>query len=542
MQSLDASEWLDAIKVEIVSLIENKSWSIIEKPLDKTIIGSRLILCNKYKSDGSLERRKARLVAKGYSQQCGIDYKETFAPVARFSSIRTLMALTAERDLKVHQLDISTAFLNGDLEENVFMQVPDFLEVILERIFQERTESHEILSTSHNWLNQLRQSKFPVCKLNKAIYGLKQAGRQWYRKLDDKLRSFGMKPLDADPCVYMVPEENGILKLLVVYVDDTFLLSNDLTWIRTIKTELAKQFKLRDLERINYALGIKFTQNEKEGTITMTQRPYVMELLKRFGMLDCKPAPTPMTPSGKLAKPIKVNEKEMANFPYQMLVGSMMYLAVATRPDIAYAVSFLSQFNTCYTVEHWKAAKRVLRYLKGTMDLGLLFHRTGEPILGYADADWGACVVDRKSYTGFVFKFGGAAISWEAKKQRTVALSSTEAEYMGLTEAAKEAIHLRHFLKEIDGSFTSAIDVYNDNVGAQQLVKNPVLHARTKHIDIRHHFVREACTDGYVNVKYMQTEHMPADVLTKGLNAPKHFYCLTQLGVKAIQNGETHVD
>uniref|UniRef100_A0A5S6R2R3 Reverse transcriptase Ty1/copia-type domain-containing protein n=1 Tax=Trichuris muris TaxID=70415 RepID=A0A5S6R2R3_TRIMR len=179
-----------------------------------------------------------------------------------------------------------------------------------------------------------------------------------------------MKPLDADTCVYMVPEENGILKLLVVYVDDTFLLSNDLTWIRTIKTELAKQFKLRDLERINYALGIKFTQNEKEGTITMSQRPYVMELLKRFGMLDCKPAPTPMTPSVKLAKPIKVNEEEMANFPYQMLVGSMMYLAVATRPDIAYAVSFLSQFNTCYTVEHWKAAKRVLRYLKGTMDLG----------------------------------------------------------------------------------------------------------------------------------------------------------------------------
>uniref|UniRef100_A0A5S6QSI6 Reverse transcriptase Ty1/copia-type domain-containing protein n=1 Tax=Trichuris muris TaxID=70415 RepID=A0A5S6QSI6_TRIMR len=541
MQSHNASEWFDAIKAEILSLIENKSWSIAEKPTDQTIIGSRLILSNKYKSNGCLERRKATLVAKGYSQRCGIDYKETFAPVTRFSSIRTLMALAVERDLKVHQLDITTAFLNGDLED-VFMQIPDFLEVVLESILQERTEPHELLNTTHDWLNQLKRSKYPVCKLKKAIYALKQAGRQWYRKLDHKLRSFGMKPLNADPCIYMVPERNGILKLLVVYVDDTFLLSNDPTWIRTITAELAKQFKLRDLGRINYALGVEFTQNEKEGTITMTQCSYIAELLKRFGMLDCKPAATPMTPTVKLTKPIKTNEQEILKFPYQGLVGSMMYLAVATRPDIAYAVSSLSQSNNNYTAEHWRAAKTVLRYLKGTMDLGLMFHRTGEPICGYADADWEASVVDRKSYTRFVFKLGGAAISWEAKNQCTVALSSTEAEYMGLTEAAKEATHLRHFLEEIDRSSTSAINVYNDNVGAQQLVKNPVFHVRTKHIDIRHHFIREACTNGYVNIKYMQTVQMPADVLTKRLSAPKHFYCLTQLGMKTITGTQSHVD
>uniref|UniRef100_A0A5S6QKH9 Reverse transcriptase Ty1/copia-type domain-containing protein n=1 Tax=Trichuris muris TaxID=70415 RepID=A0A5S6QKH9_TRIMR len=535
MESPDAREWYDAIKMEILSLVENKSWFIVERPSDRQIVGSRLVLCNKFKSDGNLERRKARLVAKGYTQQRGTDFKETFAPVVRLNSIRTLMALAVEKGLTVHQLDIATAFLNGDLEEEIFMQPPDLLEKVLEEIVQENVMPSQILSTAREWLLQLRKLNYPVCKLKKAIYGLKQAGRQWYKKLDEKLRELGMKPLESDSCVYSVPGTGGLLKLVAIYVDDTCVLSNDIEWIKGVKTELANTFKVRNLGPISYGLGIQFKQNEKKGTISMCQRSYVLNLLKRFGMQNCKPATTPLAPNLKLTKPLTVSKEEMLRFPYQTLIGSLMYLAVATRPDIAYAVSSLSQFNTNYAEEHWKAAKRILLYLKGTSNFGLVYRRSGKPPRGYADADWGACPIGRRSYTGFLFKYGDAAVSWEARKQRTVALSSTEAEYMSLTEAVKETLWLRTFLREIDELLVDTIDVYNDNFGAQELARNSVFHARTKHIDTRYHFIRETLSRGFVNVIYLPTEQMPADILTKGLYSPKHNLCAEQLGLKDTQ-------
>uniref|UniRef100_A0A5S6QB82 Reverse transcriptase Ty1/copia-type domain-containing protein n=1 Tax=Trichuris muris TaxID=70415 RepID=A0A5S6QB82_TRIMR len=232
----------------------------------------------------------------------------------------------------------------------------------------------------------------------------------------------------------------------------------------------------------------------------MSQRLYVLNLLKRFGMQNCKPATTPLAPNLKLTKPLTVSKEEMLTFPYQTLIGSLMYLAVATRPDIAYTDSSLSQFNTNYAEEHWKAVKRILRYLKGTSNFGLVYRRSGKPLRVYADADWGACPIDRRSYTGFLLKYGDAAVSWEARKQRTVEPSSTEAEYMSLTEAVKETLWLRTFLREIDELLVDAIDVYNDNFGAQELARNSVFHASTKHIDIRYHFIRETLSRGFVNV------------------------------------------
>ncbi|KFD64092.1 hypothetical protein M514_23802 [Trichuris suis] len=314
MESPDAREWYDAIKTEILSLVENNSWFIVERPSDLQIVGSRLVLCNKFKSDGSLERRKARLVAKGYTQQRGTDFKKTFAPVVRLNSIRTLMALTVEKGLTVHQLGIATAFLNGDLEEEIYMQLPDLLEKMLEEIVQENVLCSQILSTARVWLQQLRKLKYPVCKLRKAIYGLKQSSRQWYKKLDEKLRYLGMKPLEPDPCVYSVPGTDGASKLVAIYVDETFVLSNDIKWIKGVKTELAKTFKVRDLGPISYGLGIQFKQDEKKGTISMSQRLYVLNLLERFGMQNCKPATTPLAPNLKLTKPLTVSKEEMLRF------------------------------------------------------------------------------------------------------------------------------------------------------------------------------------------------------------------------------------
>lgn len=214
-----------------------------------------------------------------------------------------------------------------------------------------------------------------------------------------------------------------------------------------------------------------------------------------------------------------------------------MYLAVSTRPDLAYAVNSLSQFNTCYTNEHWMAAKRVLRYLKGTADHGILFQKTGKPLHGYADADWASCAEDRRSYSGYFFTLGGAAITWEARKQRTVALSSVEAEYLALGEATKEAIYLRQMLTELKLSQPkSAIKIYNDNQGAQQLAKNSVHHSRTKHIDVRHHFIRNCVAEDIVELGYIPTANMPADVLTKGLPRMKHQTFSKDLGIKRRSN------
>ncbi|KHJ39902.1 hypothetical protein D918_10061 [Trichuris suis] len=205
----------------------------------------------------------------------------------------------------------------------------------------------------------------------------------------------------------------------------------------------------------------------KKGRISVSQRLYALNLLKRFGMQNCKPATTPLAPNLKLTKPFTASKEEMLTFPYQMLIGSLMHLVVATRPDIAYAVSSLSQFNTSYTEEHWNAAKRILRYLKGTSNFAVVYRRSRKLPRGYADDDWGASPIDRRPYTGFLFKYGDAAVSWEARKQRKASLSSTEAEYMSLAEAVKETLWTRTFLREIDESIVDAIDVYNDNFGAE---------------------------------------------------------------------------
>jgi len=224
-------------------------------------------------------------------------------------------------------------------------------------------------------------------------------------------------------------------------------------------------------------------------------------------------------------------KKEISSVPYQSLIGALMWLAVTTRPDIAYAVSALSQYNTNFGKQHWIAAKRVLRYLKGTQTHCLRYKRSGQDLVGYADADWAANIDDRRSFTGFAFKFASAAISWESRKQRTVALSSTEAEYMALSDSSKEAVHLRSFLKEVLGLLKTTI-IYNDNQGAGQLARNPVFHKRTKHVDIRHHFVRELVEEGTISVNYIPTTEMPADILTKGLGASKHNTCKTSLGIR----------
>lgn len=267
----------------------------------------------------------------------------------------------------------------------------------------------------------------------------------------------------------------------------------------------------------------------------MNQERLINEIVRKFKMEDCKSAPTPLNPSIKLTKAMspqnEEEHKEMSNIPYRSLVGSLMYLATSTRPDIMHAVSLLSQFNENPGPNHWKAAKRVLRYLKGTKSMKLVFKRAMEKLVGFADADWGNNADDRCSYTGYFFKLANVAISWSSRKQKSVALSRTEAEYVSLSKAAKEAIHLKKFLGEILGNQEELV-IYNDNQGAGQMTKNPICPGRAKHIDIKYHHIREVVDAGIIKIEYQPTEEMPADVLTKALASTKHNKCTDEMGLQ----------
>lgn len=515
MSTPEAHEWKEAMQSEYKALMKNNTWILVDRSKNRKVIGSRWVPRTKFMADGSVERRKARIVAKGFSQEPNVDFHETFAPVARTSSVRIVMGLAAELGLEIHQLDFISAYLNGNVEEEIYMELPEGLSAVLEE----------------KQYGKLFENK--VCLLKRAIYGLKQSGHQWYKKLDLRLRELKFKPLGADACVYM-REENGKLTLVVIYVDDLIIASNNKKMSK-LKENLAKSFEMKDLGQLHYCLGIEFSQDKTKNEIRMTQRKYIQDVLRRFNMTDCKPADTPMNPALKLSKQVspttEENKKQMSQIPYRNLVGSLMYLATSTRPDIAHAISALSQFNENPGQGHWKAAKRVLRYLKKTENLGITFTKTGEKLNGFSDADWGANIDDRRSYTGYIFKLAGGAINWSSRKQKTVAMSSAEAEYMALSEAAKETIYIRRFLSEVIGEL-DVTTIFCDNQSAGLMAKNPVFHERTKHIDLRYHFVREAVEDGKIKIGYLPTEDMPAYVLTKGLSMPKHEKCINDIGLK----------
>lgn len=370
-----------------------------------------------------------------------------------------------------------------------------------------------------------------ICLLKKALYGLRQAGRQWHSKLCEALKDAGLAPTNADPCVY-VNKERTIF--LLVYVDDILIASKSYGDRKGAIDILKKWFAIKDLGEAKYCLGIEIIRARE--SISLSQSGYIKNLLIKFGMDDCKGANTPLACGFKpTAENPESGDKSM---PYRELIGSLMYLALATRPDIAHAVSVLSQFNRLYDRKLWTAAKHVLRYLKSTIDLALCFRRTKENLLGFVDADWGNCTIDRRSYTGTAFILAGAAISWESRKQRTVALSSTEAEYMGLTDAAKEAVYLIGFLKELGFESLTNVTIFNDNQGAGELARNPVYHGRSKHIDIRHHFVREVLQNRSVRLEFLPTERMLADALTKRLGSGKHEFCVRGLGLTNLNSGK----
>lgn len=504
----EASRWETAIKEEYFSHQKNNTWSLVNAPNAKNIVKSKWVFKLKTNDDGEVVRYKARLVAKGYSQQYGVDYDETFSPVVRNNTIRFLMALSVKRDLKLYQMDAETAFLQGDLTETVYMYQPEG--------FEDGTGR--------------------VCKLNKAIYGLKQAGRQWNLKLNSELINFGFRRSDMDPCVYIHKEFN---LMLAVYVDDFIIFYRQLEELELMKRYLNSKFHMKELGELKNCLGMNFTINN--GSIELDQRRYIATILDRFGMLDSKPTPTPSDPGQHLSVEMVTDENSLVGkIPYREAVGSLMYLANATRPDIAFAVNDLSRFNIQHAEPHWRAVKRVFRYLKGTIHYALKFTNensdTDIELVMYTDADWASEIDSRRSCSGYVGIMAGAAISWQSKRQPIVALSSTEAEYIALSEAVKEVIWLKQLITEIVGQYDKPIRVICDNSSAINLAEREGYRPRSKHIDVRYHHLRENVKDGVIEIVHIGTNEMIADSLTKPVFGGKTEFCSQKMGLFELHN------
>lgn len=505
-------EWKRAMDEEIAQLRQLNTFREADLPSGRSPIGCRWVYRLKRDSEGRIVRYKARLVAQGFSQIPGLDYFETFAPVVRMDSLRTLAAIAAERGMALRQYDVVGAYLNADLDEEIYMRQPPG--------YDDRSGK--------------------VLRLQKALYGLKQGGRKWNQHLNRVLvEELKFTRLDSDACVYVKANKLGLI-LVGVHVDDMISAADAPELSAELETGLRKHFKITDLGEPQLLLGLEVSRIGR--SITLRQTQFILSALKRYGMENCAPVSTPMDPNVRLLRePDDADLSEMKDVPYQAAIGTLMYAALGTRPDISYAVQTLSQFSSRPGPAHWTAVKRVFRYLKGTLDYGITYGRKGEPrarayyrnlrLEGYSDADWGANPIDRKSISGYAFLIGSGVIAWSSKKQAVVALSSTEAEYMAISYAARHAIWMRTLLAELTFAQEQATKLNADNQSAIALSKDNVHHARTKHIDIRHHFIRECIESDTIALAYVPTDDNMADLFTKALARERFHTLRKQLGI-----------
>lgn len=498
MERNDRKKWHQAMHDEYLSLMENGTWSLSELPPGKSAIKCKWVFKTKRDTSGKVIRHKARLVVKGFSQKPGIDYQETFAPVVRYGSIRYLIALAAKFDLDIQQMDAVTAFLNGQLKEEIYMEQPE----------------------------SFNDGSNRVCKLHKSLYGLKQASRVWNKSLNQVLLNFGLKRSAADQCIYYRIEGSNVL-IVAIYVDDVFIFSNQLEWQNDLKRELSSNFRMKDMGEATSILNtIRITRDRKKGTISIDQSRYLIELLDRFGMTDCNPVSTPVDVnqkiSAKLSPSTDDERAQMKNVPYMNAVGALLYASQISRPDITYAVNLLSRYTQNPGKAHWGAVKRVMRYLKGTLNKKIVYYRNGTELHGYCDADWGSDLDESKSRTGYVFISQSGAISWASKRQNVIALSSVEAELIALVTTIQECIWLKRLEEELFPITSGVLTVYCDNQGAKSIVENNSYSPRTKHIRIRLDFTQREIENETLELKYVNTNENVSDFLTKAVTAIKH--------------------
>ncbi|KAK1611446.1 hypothetical protein QYE76_035119 [Lolium multiflorum] len=517
MMSPDSNKWQEAMKSEMGSMYDNKVWTLVDLPDSRKAVENKWIFKRKTDADGNITVYKARLVAKGFRQIQGVDYDETFSPVAKLKSVRILLAIAAFFDYEIWQMDVKTAFLNGDIEEELYMVQPK------------------------GFVDPKNADK--VCKLQRSIYGLKQASRSWNRRFDKVIKDFGFIQCHGEACIYKKVSGSSVA-FLILYVDDILLIGNDIELLSSVKGYLNNSFSMKDLGEASYILGIKIYRDRSRRLIGLSQSTYLDKILKKFRMDESKKGFLPMLPGKVLSKtqgPATAEERErMSQIPYASAVGSIMYAMLCTRPDIAHAVSLTSRYQSDPGMEHWTAVKNILKYLKRTKDMFLCYGGDQELVVtSYTDASWNT-PDDSKSQSGYVFILNGAAVSWASSKQCTVAKSSTESEYIAASEASSEAVWMKRFIVEL-GVVPSALDpfvIYCDNMGAIANAQEPRSHKRLKHIKLRYHSIREYIEDGEVKICKVHTDLNVADPLTKALPRAKHDQHQNAMGVRLKEEDE----
>lgn len=504
-EAIRNKKWKEAMDEEISAIEKNKTWEMVELPNGHKPIGVKWVYKKKMTASGEIQRYKARLVAKGYRQKAGIDYEEIFAPVARMETIRLLISQSAQNGWKIYQMDVKSAFLNGVLDEVVYIEQPPGYAKVGEEA--------------------------KVLKLKKALYGLKQAPRAWNTRIDSFLKKTGYVQCPYEHALYIKQVENRLL-VAALYVDDLIFTGNNKIMIDQFKESMSQEFDMTDLGLMKYFLGLEVRQGTSG--IFISQQAYAKEILKKSKMENSNPVVTPMELGTKLSK-FEGGEPVDANL-YRSLVGSLRYLT-CTSPDLSYSVGVLSRFMENPKYAHWKALKRILRYVKGTEFLGLFYSNSPEYMLkGYSDSDWHGDVDDRKSTSGYVFFMGETAFTWASKKQPIVALSTCEVEYVAASWTVCHAIWLRNLLRELKNQQTEPTEIKVDSKSAIELAKNPVHHERSKHIDVRFHFIREQIKNREVQLNYVMSRDQAADIFTKALPAELFNLCKQKMGMKDARN------
>jgi histone deacetylase 1/2 len=491
-EALGDPRWKKAMEDEYAALQKNGTWHLVPYRPGMNLIDCKWVFKIKRKADGSIDRYKGRLAAKGFKQQYGIDYEDTFSPVVKITTVHLVLSLAVARGWCLRQLDVQNAFLHGILEEEVYMKQPPG--------FESGTNSHL------------------VCKLDKASYGLKQAPRAWYSRLSSKLISLGFRASKSDMSLF-INRKSGVVIYMLIYVDDIIVTASSEGAVAALLRDLKTEFALKDLGDLHYFLGIEVKRDEQG--ITLSQGKYARDILSRVGMTHCKSSPTPLPAAEKLSRfegeLLGVNDSTK----YRSIVGALQYLTL-TRPDLAFAVNRVCQFLHAPTSVHWTSVKRILRCISSTAETGLKIPKKNSFVISaFSDAHWAGNIDDRRSTGGFAVFFGSSLISWSARKQVTVARSSTEAEYKAMANATAEIIWLESLLAELGVRLRATSRIWCDNLGATYLSANPVFHARAKHIEIDFHFVRERVVRKQLQVRFISSKDQLADGFTKALRVHK---------------------
>jgi hypothetical protein len=500
----NAEEWRKSWKAELDQLQNIGVWKLVPRPKDKPVIPCREVLHEKHAADGTVSRRKVRIAAGGHRQIENVNYTDTFASAAKIATIRIVLALAAKWDWELDQVDVVAAFLNGILKEEVYMEAP-----------------YGVLA---------KNDRSMVCQLLQTLYGLKQAGNEWYKEMSRVFKLMGFKVSLCDSSLFIRFNEQGGL-IIPVSTDDMAIAGSSRELVDNFKAELSKYFKITDEGELHWLLGFEVKRNREKRTIALNQKSYIEAMAKKFGQDTARPTYTPLEPGTVLSKDqcpdVPIDE------PYQVASGHVLWPALITRPDVQCPVGLTAQFAQNPATEHWRAVMRIIRYLYTTRDYWLVLGGEGDVGVGYVDADW-ASQMDRHSISGYCFHIGQGAVTWSSKRQSIVALSTTEAEYIAGVHAAKEAEWLRQLFAELQVDRRGPMILRCDNQSAIALCKDSKFHARTKHMDIRYHHIREQVADGRLNVLYIPSTSNPADIFTKALPRKSHEVFVAKLGLREL--------